>query len=678
LPAMDTGKLLCLNMIVKNEMANLKRCLEALAPHIACWVIGDTGSTDGTPDFIMAFFAARDLPGELQSFPFENFEQARNAALDHAYASPLAYDYLLFADADMELVVEDPGFRAGLAAPGYRLMQRSGLTYWNTRLVRRDVRARYRGVTHEYIDVPGGVEALTGAWYKDHATGANRSDKAARDIRLLSKALKDEPDNRRYWFYLAQSYKDAGRTAEAEKAYARRAAMGGWNEEAWYARLQRARCLCRLGDEGGFLREALAAFEERPTRAEPLYDLARFYRERGMHQVSALFSEAGLAVPWPEGDALFVEDAVYEWGLAEEYSIAAFYRPDKAHRERGFAACNRLALNRQVPAAQRDLARANLSFYLEPAGAILPSFAARPVAFAAPCGYHLSNPSVARRGDEIVMVQRTVNYIVAENGDYRPPDGAPVHTRNFLLRLTGDLEIRFSAEILPPQDMPEPAYWKVLGFEDMRLFVWRDALWCTATLRELTPEGWCDQVLARIEAGAAGGCRLADWRVLRPPGPRRDEKNWMPLVEPTQIEAGSERLQFVYLCDPTRIVDDEARTIAETMPAVAAVHFRGGSQAIAVDECLGRQSGGGFLALIHEVLVRDGRRHYSHRFVWLDREKSLRGVSRPFYFSQNGIEFAAGLAWHPDGKRLLISYGVGDGEAWIATVEASDVLELLA
>ena len=38
----------------------------------------------------MAFFAARDLPGELHSFPFENFEQARNAALDHAYASPLA------------------------------------------------------------------------------------------------------------------------------------------------------------------------------------------------------------------------------------------------------------------------------------------------------------------------------------------------------------------------------------------------------------------------------------------------------------------------------------------------------------------------------------------------------------------------------------------------------------
>ncbi|TIS83684.1 MAG: glycosyltransferase, partial [Mesorhizobium sp.] len=89
---MTTGKRLCLNMIVKNEMANLQRCLGAVVDHIDCWVIGDTGSTDGTQDYIRAFFADRDLPGELHQFPFENFEQARNAALDHAYASSLVYD----------------------------------------------------------------------------------------------------------------------------------------------------------------------------------------------------------------------------------------------------------------------------------------------------------------------------------------------------------------------------------------------------------------------------------------------------------------------------------------------------------------------------------------------------------------------------------------------------------
>jgi len=53
---MTNGKLLCLNMIVKNEMANLERCLSAVADHVACWVIGDTGSSDGTREFITSLF----------------------------------------------------------------------------------------------------------------------------------------------------------------------------------------------------------------------------------------------------------------------------------------------------------------------------------------------------------------------------------------------------------------------------------------------------------------------------------------------------------------------------------------------------------------------------------------------------------------------------------------------
>jgi hypothetical protein len=53
-PLMSVPKTLCLNMIVRNEMANLQRCLGAVADHIGCWVIGDTGSTDGTQDFIRA------------------------------------------------------------------------------------------------------------------------------------------------------------------------------------------------------------------------------------------------------------------------------------------------------------------------------------------------------------------------------------------------------------------------------------------------------------------------------------------------------------------------------------------------------------------------------------------------------------------------------------------------
>jgi hypothetical protein len=121
----------------------------------------------------------------------------------------LAYDYLLFADADMELVVEGRGFREKLEAPCYDLLQRSGVSYWNARIVCRDAGARYHGVTHEYLAGPGGRQ-LRGVWYKDHASGSNRVDKFERDIKLLREGLEQEPENHRYWFYLAQSYKGRG------------------------------------------------------------------------------------------------------------------------------------------------------------------------------------------------------------------------------------------------------------------------------------------------------------------------------------------------------------------------------------------------------------------------------------------------------------------------------------
>ena len=665
-PQMTDSKALCLNMIVKNEMKNLARCLGAIAEHIACWVIGDTGSTDGTQDFIKAFFAQRNIPGELYSFPFEHFAQARNAALERASASTLLYDYLLFADADMELVVEDRDFRTKLEAPGYRVILRkeSGPTGWTTGLARRGIGARYRGVTHEYLDVPGAARELQGIWYRCHASEADRADRLERDIRLLKGALEREPENRRYWFYLAQSYRDVGQTRKAAEIYARRAEMGGSDEETWRARLELARSLRALGEnEGEFLRQALAAFNQCPQRIEPLYDLARYYRERGMNAASMVFSEMGLSIVSPEG-AVYLEEFIYAAGLREEYWIAAIYSGDSARRSRGHDACNWLALNGRVPASSRDLARSNLAYYLEPASAMMPSFTARPIGFTPPDGYRPMNPSVARWGDQIMLVQRAVNYTLTSSDRYETPNGAPIHTRNFLLRLSPALEVQSSVEILPPIDMPAPAFERVRGFEDSRLFLWHGGLWCSSNLRELTRHGWCEQVLARIDTDTSGVCRLTDWRALRPEGQRRNEKNWMPRV-------ADDVLQFIHLCDPTRVLDEQARTITEATPAIKADHFRGGSQAIPFD--------GGWLAVIHETREKSATRprYQQHRFIWLDRANALRRVSRAFFFNKIETEFAAGLAWHPDRERLLVSYGVGDREAWIATVDATEVRRVL-
>jgi len=647
-------KRLCLNMIVKNEMANLPRCLGSVADHIDCWVIGDTGSTDGTQAFVKSFFEARQIPGELHEFPFRNFEQARNQALECAYASALPFDYILFDDADMELVVENDGFRDELSGPGYRLLQRAGtgLAYWNTRLIKRDPAIRYRGVTHEYVDVPGGVEELRGLWYRDHATGSNRVDKFERDIKLLLEALEDEPENSRYWFYLAQSYRDAGRTTEAAVAYAKRAAMGGWAEEAWNARLQEARCLRTLGDEAGFVRQALAAYDQRPQRAEPLYDVARFYREKGMNNASVLFSELGMEIEKPEQDILFIEDHVYTTGLKEEFSVAANYAPDPVRKDRGFAVCNALALDRGIDDGPRNLASSNLYYYANAAAAMMPSFEAHPLAFDAPEGHRLLSPSIARLGAGLVVVQGAAAQQPPGNDRH---DGA----RYYLLTLDDEFGVVSTTAI--QADLPQ--MWVI---DALQPFGWNGHLWGLASTGERLPDDACERVLVRIEDD--GTCRLTDHQILTA-STGVVEKHWMPLVSASTD--APETLAFISSCDPVRVRNERGQLVSEALPAISAQSFTGATQLAPYRT--------GWLALVQEAHWRaaDKRHDHLYRFVWFDADHTLRQVSRPFYFQTKGIEAVGGLAWHPDEKRLLISYSVADEGSWLGVVDADEISAIL-
>jgi glycosyltransferase involved in cell wall biosynthesis len=252
---------LCLNSIVRNESARIERMLSSVVPYISCWAIRDTGSTDGTQDIILTYFKHRretdglNPVGCLFEGEFTDFSSARNAALDNAESLPLEYDYILLVDADMELKVDHTGWRIGdiIAADpnppnAYRLIQRDNtISYRNTRLVKRGCGARYVGVTHEYLSVPGETASLDGAWFVDHQDGSNRKDKFIRDLKLLDADLLRDPDNPRTHFYRAQTLKDMGRFEEAAEGYMKRAELGGWDEEVMYAWLQASRCVRQFG-----------------------------------------------------------------------------------------------------------------------------------------------------------------------------------------------------------------------------------------------------------------------------------------------------------------------------------------------------------------------------------------------------------------------------------------------
>lgn len=315
----------CLNMIVKNESAVITRCLESVKPIIDYWVIVDTGSTDGTQKIIKEYM--KDLPGELYEKPWKNFEHNRNEALEFAKGKS---DYILFIDAD-EVLAYEPDFKLPPLKENFYFITTNfnGTKYSRVQLIDNKLNWKWKGVLHEAVDAPGRKTSglIAGVENVVRTDGARSKDpeKYQKDAKLLEDALVAEPNNKRYVFYLAQSYRDAEDNKKALETYGKRAKMGGWDEEVFFSLFQMAILKERLKyPEDEIIAAYYDAFTFRPTRAEPLNYLAEFYRKDDRFGEGYVAAKAGLAIPQPK-DLLFVEQWSYDYGLLLECSVCAYW-----------------------------------------------------------------------------------------------------------------------------------------------------------------------------------------------------------------------------------------------------------------------------------------------------------------------------------------------------------------
>ena len=64
---------ICLNMIVKDEIKNIRRLFKSLYKVVDYYVIHDTGSTDGTQRLIKEVMGGYDISGEIIEEEWVNF-----------------------------------------------------------------------------------------------------------------------------------------------------------------------------------------------------------------------------------------------------------------------------------------------------------------------------------------------------------------------------------------------------------------------------------------------------------------------------------------------------------------------------------------------------------------------------------------------------------------------------
>ncbi|WP_435260643.1 tetratricopeptide repeat-containing glycosyltransferase [Streptomyces sp. 1222.5] len=352
----------CLNMIVKNEAHVIRRCLESVRPLIDTWAILDTGSTDGTQEIIRKTFA--DLPGVLHESEWKGFDVSRTEAIELARSRA---DYLLFIDAD-DVMEIDTGFRMPkLTHDAYDFEVRHGnIVHWRAAMVSTRLPWRYQGVLHEFLNCDTSFSRATLGGVRMIIIGGGgrltttQREKYLRDAAILEEALEKEPDNTRYVFYLAQSWRDAGEPAKALVTYDRRAAMGGFLEEAFVARLYAARLALQLEEPvSEVVRRLLDAHEFRPTRAEPLGELAFLYRTSGERwPLAYMFAKRAVEIKRPD-DLLFVEQGWYDWRALDELAVAAYWMGE--YRE-ALDCCDALLSDDKLPDVHRERVIANSNF----------------------------------------------------------------------------------------------------------------------------------------------------------------------------------------------------------------------------------------------------------------------------------------------------------------------------
>ena len=236
---------------------------------------------------------------------------------------------------------------------------RNDLCYFNIKIVKPNRGFIYVEPVHEYIKEPGDcnthkiIDKME--IYQDRVADNDGKTRNRRenDAVVLTKVLQNKPNDSRTQYYMAQTYECLENKTSAYKYYKMRAQnSAGFFEEKF---LSMMKC--------GYLKQGYAGVcwflkaYDFLNRAEPLVELAKFFRNKREFQLAFAFSKMACALQIPEQTLLWSRDKTYNHDRWQELSISAYYVQQFAEGE---DACKK-ALESPY---DKDLNIKNLDFYI--------------------------------------------------------------------------------------------------------------------------------------------------------------------------------------------------------------------------------------------------------------------------------------------------------------------------
>jgi tetratricopeptide (TPR) repeat protein len=575
-----------------------------------------------------------------------------------------------------------------LTADAYTIIQKGGaLSYYNTRFIKLSIDAKCVGPTHEYYDLPSGsiTQKLDTIWIDDIGDGGCKTDKFDRDIRLLQQGIADEPNNGRYYFYLANSYFNTNKKADSIPHYVKRIEIGGWVEEVFYSHLNLGHAYMATGQDAKALTTWMNAYETHSARSETIYEICKYYREKGKNKLAMLFCMLGKSIPYPKNDVLFIHDDVYSYKFDYELSIVGYY--------------NNYPNLYKITCKLMDIAPENLynnllsnyKFSAPKLNCFLQqkhSFAALETVDICGTSYEMraSSPCIFHSRGHWMLNVRYVNYFLENNGSYTfKINDCKIATINKLFKL--DDEFKIIGE--PISYIPTSRDMRYVGIEDVKVNY-------NSFTNQLNFVGTCqnpDTGKLAIGYGIYGDAlKWSDnlqWQPVETQFNRDCEKNWSlfgnkviyqwhPLIigeiVSSDIKTDTTAKDFVDLDKLPDINEHLSNTVNDTVNDASKVskknnyklkvikeiktpnyfkHVRGSSN--------GYQFNDEIWFLCHVVEYCQPREYY-HLFAVLDQNTyEIKRWSNLFKFEGEKIEYALGLSVSE--QSIIISYSKWDRDA---------------
>ena len=314
---------ICLNMVVKNHEPLIQQALESVKENIGYWVIVDAGTTDFTKAKILE--TLQGIPGELVNAEFENWSQLRNLALDR---SDQKGDYILSINPDMALNLPENGIDSELAADAYFISIGDEIVRKELRLFKNELpHWRYQGATFEYLasDKFKNFETLEGVKLAERVNAHNQKIELQDDFEVLEILVEEFPEDIHVLLYLAKLKLQAQELEASLELFKRFLELENPidPEWTWFALYSTARIKEQLEYPMAEISDAyLSAFQIRPVRAEPLYELARFYRVKGLYALACLYGGQAMKMELPAGESFEIVTAIYQWQIPTEYALS--------------------------------------------------------------------------------------------------------------------------------------------------------------------------------------------------------------------------------------------------------------------------------------------------------------------------------------------------------------------